>query len=71
MSRKRKVQSSQSSKKIGPNKKNTISEAASKPERKGKGKENAASNGPTVMLISLQCGSQGLNLTAAQVSFLG
>lgn len=69
-SRKRKGRSAASQK---PRKKQNGKETRRSLNLKGKGKGRAGtqarlSDGPTVMLISLQAGSQGLNLTAAQVN---
>lgn len=56
-----------------PAKKRSRSAATKTSKSKGKGKARAGTqmrlggDGPAVMLISLQAGSQGLNLTAAQV----
>lgn len=70
-SKKRKTRASKTKQ---PKGKRTKKAASKKPKSNGKGKGKAhagtqtrLADGPTVMLISLQAGSQGLNLTAAQV----
>lgn len=56
------------SKEIITSKKIKLKGKATKSKGKGRaGAQTRLADGPTVMLISLQAGSQGLNLTAAQV----
>lgn len=70
--KKRKSRTSQSERFRGKRAKKASVKKTTKGKAKGKGKARAGTqtrlaDGPTVMLISLQAGSQGLNLTAAQV----